>query len=96
MPGGTFAGNTTLVGSSAGSDTFSIFVEPGTAPPAHTITIENWQASDTLLLNSATAADLTTANTALAGAAAGAGASFILSDQTTIAFVGNHPTSAMA
>jgi Ca2+-binding RTX toxin-like protein len=96
VPGGTFAGNTTLVGSSAGLDTFAIFGEPGTAPPAHTITIQNWQASDTLFLGNYSATDIAAANTALGGAAVGAGASFTLSDQTTIAFVGSHPASAFS
>jgi hypothetical protein len=96
VPAGTFAGNTTLVGSGAGSDTFAILHETGTAPPVHTITIQNWQVSDTMSLNDYTAADLTAANTALAGAAPGAGASFTLSDHTTIAFVGAHPTTVLA
>jgi phospholipase/lecithinase/hemolysin len=91
LPGGTFAGNTTLVGSSAGGDTLSVFSE-GTAPAAHTITVDNWQASDTLFLGNYDAADVDAAAAALA-AATGAGASFTLSDQTTIAFIGTHPTA---
>ena len=93
LPSGTFSGNTTLVGSSAGGDTFALFGEPGTPPPAHTITIENWQASDTLFLGYS-AADAANADAALAAAPAGAGATFTLSDQTTVTFLGNHPTTA--
>ncbi len=93
LPAGTFSGSTTLVGTSAGGDTFGIFGEPGAPPPAHAVVIENWQASDTLFLGYS-AADVATANAALAAAPAGAGASFTLSDQTTIEFIGNHPTVA--
>jgi phospholipase/lecithinase/hemolysin len=92
LPSGTFAGNTTLVGAAAGNDTLAVFSE-GAAPPAHTITVENWQISDTLYLGNYAAADLAAANAALAAAAAGAGASFTLSDQTTITFVATHPTA---
>lgn len=93
LPQGTFTGSTTLVGSNAGGDTFGIFGEPGTPPPAHAIVIENWQASDTLYLGYG-ASDLATADAALAAAPAGAGATFTLSDHTTVQFIGNHPTIA--
>ncbi len=92
VPSGTFAGNTTLVGSSAGGDTFAIFRE-GSAPPAHTITIKNWQASDKFFLGNYSAGDLVVANAALALAGIGLGATFTLTDHTTITFVGNHPAS---
>jgi hypothetical protein len=92
---GTFSGSSTLVGSSAGGDTFAIFGEPGHAPAAHAIVIENWQASDTLYLSYGSA-DLATADAALAAALPGGGASFTLSDQTTIQFIGAHPTTAVA
>jgi hypothetical protein len=95
LPQGTFAGTTTLVGSSAGGDVFGLFGEAGAPPPAHAIVIENWQATDTLYLGYG-AADVATADAALAAAPAGAGAIFTLSDQTTIQFIGTHPTTAVA
>jgi hypothetical protein len=88
---GTFAGTTTLVGSSAGGDTFAIFSE-GSAPPAHGIVIDNWQASDILYLGNYGDGDIATANAALA-AAASSGVSFTLSDQTTVTLAGGHPSS---
>lgn len=93
LPSGTFAGNTTLVGSNAGGDTFGIFGEPGAPPPAHTIVIANWHANDTLFLSYG-ATDVATADAALAAAPPGAGAIFTLSDHTTIHFIGDHPTVA--
>jgi hypothetical protein len=90
LPGGTnFTGNTTLVGSSLGGDAFDILA--GTSTAAHTITIENWQASDTLNLSGFSAGDISTADAALASAG-GSGATFTLSDNTTIKFVGTSPT----
>lgn len=87
---GNFSGDTTLVGSNAGLDTFAIFAE--TATTAHTITIENWQATDGLFLGGFNAADSAMASAALA-AGAGHGASFTLSDNTTVTFLGTSPTS---
>jgi hypothetical protein len=92
LPGGTFSGNTTLAGSFAGHDTLGVFSE-GAAPPAHTITVEDWQASDTFYLGNYGAADLATAAAALAAAGTGGGASFTLSDQTTITFLAAHPSA---
>lgn len=92
----TYAGNTTLVGSNAGHDGFAVFVD-NTAPPAHTITIQNWQASDTMFIS-----NLTAANGALGAAdvqaidsflAPGGGTSLSLADGTTIQFVGVKPTA---
>ncbi len=91
LPGGTnFAGNTTLVGSNAGNDTFAFFAE--TTTTAHTITIENWQASDTLYLGGFSAAQSAAATAALK-AAGGSNATITLSDNTTIKFIGTSPTS---
>ncbi len=95
---GKFAGNTTLVGSSAGNELFGVFDNLGYgASPAHTITIQNWVSSDVLGLGAyetekGNTADLTTADNALA-AAKGGTASFTLSDGTTIKFEGASPTS---
>jgi len=61
---GTFAGATTLVGSNTGQDSFNLFVD-GSAPPAHTITIDNWQSNDILFIT-----DLSTAGGGLNAAAA--------------------------
>jgi hypothetical protein len=89
---GTFSGNTTLVGSNLGGDNFVLVSDPSAPPPAHTITIENWQASNLMFFNNYSAANIATANTALAAAGAGT-ATFTLSDNTTVAFVGAHPTN---
>lgn len=91
--GSSFSGNTTLTGSSAGNDLFAVFAGSGPAPAAHTITLQNWQASDSMLMAGYGAADIATANAALQAAAPGGGAQFTLSDNTTISFVGVHPTA---
>jgi hypothetical protein len=88
--GANVAGDTTLVGSNAGHDLFAMFAETSTV--AHTITIENWQATDTLYMNGFSQADSATASAALS-AAAGADATFTLSDNTTVKFVGTSPTT---
>jgi hypothetical protein len=100
LPSGTnFTGDTTLIGSNAGSDDFAIFSSSTAqssligASAAHTITIDNWQASDVLFLGGYSAADIATADTALA-AADGGSASFTLSDGTTVKFDNVSPTSA--
>ena len=80
-------GNTTLVGASAGNDAF--YVTHSTGGGA-TISIQNFQSSDSLNLVNYSAADLATANTALAN-----GTSVTLSDGTTISFSGAHPTSVV-
>ena len=96
---GTFAGNTTLVGSDQGHESF-VVVEDGSSPPAHSIEIDNWKATDTLFitdpatgigpygqgLNSADQA----AVTSFLG---GSSNQFTLSDGTTIVFNGGKPTS---
>jgi hypothetical protein len=97
LPSGTsFTGDTTLVGSNAGNDAFVIFSakEGGltAASAAHTITIDNWQASDLLYLSGYSSADISTAQTALT-ADAGKGGSFTLSDGTKFVFTGVSPTT---
>lgn len=95
LPNGlNFTGNTTLIGSNAGSDDFAVFSaspEGLQAASPHTIDIQNWQQSDVLFLGGYSAADVTTADTALAAAGGGA-ASFTLSDGTTIKFDTASPT----
>lgn len=93
--GGTFTGNSTLVGSSAGGDTFVVYID-ASSPPAHTITIENWQASDVLFLSNLASASqaLGSADTAAVNAfEAGSSSSLTLSDGTTIDFSGAKPTT---
>jgi len=88
--GANFSGDTTLVGSTAGNDLFAMFDFGNTS--AHTITIENWQASDQLYMGNYSIQDQTTASNALAGAA-GENAQFTLTDGTTVKFIGTSPTS---
>jgi hypothetical protein len=94
--GGTFTGNSTLVGSSAGGDTFVVYINSAAAhAPAHTVDIANWQASDVLFIadlgnnEKLTAADLA----AVTKFNAGGSASITLSDGTTIDFTGSKPTT---
>jgi hypothetical protein len=88
---GAFAGTTTLIGSSAGHDTF-LFDDSSTNTISNTITIQNWQSSDQVALfdispgNSSqglNAADLAAVNTFEGGGGTG---SLKLSDGTTIDF----------
>ena len=80
-------GNQTFIGSSAGPDNFYIgFQTVGDS----LITISNWQTGDTLNLSAFGAADQATAAAALTGGGSGL---FKLSDGTTVAFNGYHPTT---
>lgn len=88
-----FTGNMTLTASDAGHDAVVMFGSLGgmASEGAHTITINNWQASDILDLSQGyTAADAQTATTALA-----TGSSFTLADGTTVQFVGAKPTTVI-
>lgn len=96
---GSFVGNSTLVGSNAGDDLFAVIngtVAGGTGAAApHTVTIDNWVASDHLnLLGYSTADDQTALNALTKGG--GGSASFTLSDGTTISFQGTSPTHLFA
>lgn len=95
-----FTGNTTLTASNAGGDVFALFSGAQFGMPSngpHTITISNWQASDTLDLtfahNSAGGflAGYTAADAASAQAQLAAGNSFTLPDGTTVVFQGARP-----
>jgi hypothetical protein len=90
--GQTFAGNVTLTASSAGKDLFAMFAASTFGAQSvgpHTITIDNWQASDTFdISNGYTAAQASEATAALAS-----GSSFTLSDGTTVQFNGAKPTT---
>ena len=82
----THYGSSTLIGSLNGPETFVVGTDtPGTA----TITIQNWHIGDSLQLQHFGSADLATATAAVSAGAS----SFTLSDGTTVAFVGNHPTN---
>ncbi len=90
---GAFTGNTTLTGASAGHDVIVMFGNMtqlgSTAEGAHTIVINNWQATDILDLSAGySASDVATATAGL-----GSGASFTLSDGTTVQFNGAKPTA---
>ncbi len=90
-----FAGNTTLTASNAGKDVFAMFagsINGGAAEAAHTITINNWQASDSFVLS----AGYTSAQAAAATSALATGSSFTLSDGTTVQFNGVKPTSIIS
>ncbi len=94
--GGTFTGDSTLVGSNAGGDTFVVYIDSAaTHPPAHTIDIANWQASDAIFIadlgnnEKLTATDLS----AVSKFQAGGSSSLTLSDGTTINFTGAKPTT---
>jgi len=82
-------GNSTLIATNAGHDQFVDFVDGAGVPvAAHTITVENWQATDLFIvsnLNGAGAfssADLAT----IAAFNAGTSNSFTLQDGTTVTF----------
>ena len=95
-------GNQTLIGSptvadATGATTHDQFVvgaNPSNAPT--TVTIDDWHGGDVFYLTGFAAADTTTMDTAI-GNGLGRGAvgdlTFTLSDMTTIAFVGSHPTN---
>jgi len=87
-----YTGNATLVGSSAGNDTF-LFATAGTTTP-HTVTIENWQASDNLYFYnwSATGGANQTDQTAITNIENTGTGTF--SDGTTVTFSGAHPTTS--
>ena len=93
--GGTFTGDSTLVGSSAGGDTFVVYVD-ASAPAAHTVVIDNWQASDAMFIANLASASQSLNATDLAAVNAfdaGGGSSLTLSDGTTIEFNGAKPTT---
>jgi hypothetical protein len=99
VAGFNFVGNTTLTGSSNGLEDFGIFSAATGGPTipaaiAHTITIANWQSTDSLFLGDYTAADLTGLQAAQT-AAAGGSFTFTLSDSTTISFVGPHTNGGL-
>jgi len=91
-------GNQTLVGAAAGAgDTFVAGANP--AATATSIAIVNWHAGDVFYLTGFTAADTTTMDTAIGNSLAQGSAgdlSFTLADNTTITFVGQHPTNFSA
>jgi hypothetical protein len=93
--GGTFAGNTTLIGSSAGNDVFNIFTDSSNPAP-HTIDIQNWQASDSMFVGnlSGGAGEVlsSTDATAIANFLSGGGTSFTLQDGTTVEFTNTNQT----
>jgi hypothetical protein len=98
LPGGTFVGDASLVGSTAGSDLFVVYIDPtaSSLPPAHTIDIANWQTSDTLFLSNLGASNQSLSATDLAAVNAfdaGSSHSLTLSDGTTIDFTGAKPTT---
>lgn len=93
-------GNTTLIGSlaapgaSVGSgDIFVVSSVAGAAATAHTITIADFQTNDAFFLSGYSAADNATFAAAVAATAPTSALSVTLSDNTTISFVGNHPTN---
>ena len=96
--GGTFTGDSTLVGSSAGNDLFVVYIDPtaSSLPPAHTIDIANWQSSDTMFLsdlgNSSQALDAADAS-AVQAFDGGTSHTLTLSDGTTIDFTGARPNT---
>ena len=83
-------GAATILGATAGHDTFSLFID-NTIETAHTISIENYQASDQFLLLNANgtgeAAYLPQDVAAIQAFNAGSGNSFTLHDGTTVAFL---------
>ena len=95
-------GNQTLIGSASGVDstgaaTSDQFVAGANsnATPA-TITIDNWHAGDVFYLTGFTAADTATMDAAIDNSLANGAKgdlSFTLGDNTTITFIGNHPTN---
>ena len=87
-------GNQTLVGATTGADTFVIGANPSAT--ATSITIDNWHGGDVFYLTGFTAADTATMDGAVAGSLAQGAVgdlSFTLADNTTITFVGQHPTN---
>ncbi len=94
-----FTGNATILGATAGNDLFTLYVDT-TKPPAHTITIENWQPSDVFVAaNLSYGADgplsNADANTVNAFAAGQLGNSFTLTDGTKVVFAGAQPTAIL-
>jgi hypothetical protein len=89
--GGMTTGNTTLFGSNQGGDTFVYETNPTNPGPAHTIVIENWQATDKFVFSDVdgrSAADQTALNTLASTGSA------VLPDNVTITFINAHPTSS--
>ena len=95
-------GNQTLIGSTSsfdgsGNATHDTFVVgANSAGTASALTIDNWHAGDVFFLTGFTPADTATMDTAIAnGLANGASGdlTFTLSDNSTITFIGSHPTN---
>lgn len=95
-------GNQTLIGSALGVDSMGaatrdqFVVGANAAGTPASIAIENWHAGDVFYLTGFTAADNATMDTAIAnsvGSGAKGDLSFTLGDNTTITFVGKHPTA---
>ncbi len=78
-------GSNTLIG---GSGTNLYIVAADTTTSVHNITIENWHAGDAVFLKGFDAASVTAAENAVISGSS----TLKLSDNTTITFVGNHPT----
>ena len=96
----TSVGNTTLVGSTAAPtpdshDQFVIGADSSASATgvAHTITIENFHSGDAFFLSGYTDADGSAFDNAVHNTPPGGDVSFTLSDNTTIKFVGSHPTT---
>ncbi len=91
-------GSATLVGSAATPtaatfDEFVVASVAGANSVPHSITIDGYQAGDAVFLSGyGTADDQALATAVAAHPAAGGSLSVTLSDNTTIQFVGNHPT----
>ncbi len=94
--------NTTLVGSTATAslsgahDSFVIGHAATTVTAsgaAHTISIENFHTGDAFFLSGYTAADGAAFKAAVATPTPSGNVSFTLSDNTTVTFVGTHPTA---
>ena len=81
-------GNTTLIASSGGIDTFQLSSVAGGTQ--HVIDIQNWHTGSALFLNGYSAGDVQTMDTAISGGSS----HFTLSDGTTVQFTGNQPTHA--
>ena len=88
-------GNSTLVGSAApgGGDRFAVESVTGAANLPHQITIQNFHSGDAFFLEGYSTADTQAFTQAVNTATPGVGFSVTLSDNTTIAFTGQHPSA---
>ncbi len=88
-------GAATILGSTAGNETFTLYMD-NASETAHTIDIQNWQASNTFSLWNAAGVGSGVYNpvdvAAINAFNAGGQSSFTLSDGTTVSFSGNTPT----